>query len=87
MNNFRHYKVNPDLILVTGTTTNVAVIVGALSAIPWIRNNHHKYVLHINTKLQRRLTYSIVFSSVTIDLLDGSLSSSLVNINSSLRDV
>jgi hypothetical protein len=42
VNNFRHHKVNPDLILVIGTITNVAVIIAAMSAIPWIRNNHHK---------------------------------------------
>jgi anaerobic C4-dicarboxylate transporter len=42
VNNFRHHKINPDLILVIGTITNVAVIFGALSALPWIRNNHHK---------------------------------------------
>jgi hypothetical protein len=42
VNNFRHHEVNPELILIVGTITNVAVIVGALSALPWIRNNHHK---------------------------------------------
>jgi len=42
VNNFRHHNVNPDVILVVGTVTNVAVIVSALSAFPWIRNNHHK---------------------------------------------
>jgi hypothetical protein len=42
VNNFRHHSVNPDVILVVGTLTNVALIVSALSAFPWIRNTHHK---------------------------------------------
>jgi len=87
VNNFRHHDVNPDLILVIGTITNVAVIVGALSAVPWIRNNHHKYVLQIASGLQRGLTYSLVFSSVIIGLLDGSLSSSLVKHKSFAAEV
>ncbi|KAI0003273.1 hypothetical protein BJV74DRAFT_764575 [Russula compacta] len=41
VNNFRHHSVNPDTILVVGTMTNLAVIITALSAVPWVRNNHH----------------------------------------------
>jgi hypothetical protein len=42
VDNFRHHSVNPDEILVVGTLTNIAVIISALSAFPWIRNTHHK---------------------------------------------
>jgi hypothetical protein len=42
VNNFRHHSVNPDAILVIGTLTNIALIISALSAFPWIRNTHHK---------------------------------------------
>jgi hypothetical protein len=42
VNNFRHHSVNPGSILVVGTLTNVALIISALSAFPWIRNTHHK---------------------------------------------
>ena len=42
VNNFRHHSINPDVILVIGTLTNVALIISALSAFPWIRNTHHK---------------------------------------------
>jgi hypothetical protein len=41
VNNFRHHSVNPDSILVIGAMTNIAVIVCAMSAIPWVRNTHH----------------------------------------------
>ena len=37
-------KVSHDSILILGVVTNVAVMVSALSAFPWVRNNHHKYV-------------------------------------------
>jgi hypothetical protein len=42
--NFRHLDVNHDAILIMGVITNVAVIISALSAFPWVRNTHHKYV-------------------------------------------
>lgn len=42
--NFRHMKVSHDAVLIMGVFTNVAVMVSALSAFPWVRNNHHKYV-------------------------------------------
>src|SRR5487761_1144792 len=60
VNNYRHHTVNPDLILVVGTITNVTVVVGALSALPWIRNNHHKWVVYSGTTLPR-LTYPQCF--------------------------
>ncbi|KAH9977208.1 hypothetical protein BGW80DRAFT_1456530 [Lactifluus volemus] len=41
VNNFRHHSINPNAIIIIGTITNIAVIISALSAIPWIRNNHH----------------------------------------------
>jgi hypothetical protein len=41
---FRHMDVQHDAIVVTGVVTNVAVILSALSAIPWVRNTHHKFV-------------------------------------------
>lgn len=42
VNNFRHHSVNPTAILVVGPLTNVAIIISALSAYPWVRNTHHK---------------------------------------------
>ena len=42
VDNFRHHSVNHDSILVIGTITNVALIIAAASAFPWIRNTHHK---------------------------------------------
>lgn len=32
-------------VVVLGTLTNIAVFLTACSAIPWVRNTHHKYVL------------------------------------------
>jgi hypothetical protein len=42
INNFRHHDMNHNAILVMGVVTNVAVFISALSAFPWVRNNHHK---------------------------------------------
>jgi hypothetical protein len=42
VNNFRHHSVNHNLILVVGAVTNVAIIISSLSALPWVRNTHHK---------------------------------------------
>ncbi|RDB24296.1 hypothetical protein Hypma_008792 [Hypsizygus marmoreus] len=39
--NFRHLDVNHDSILILGVVTNIAVMVSALSAFPWVRNTHH----------------------------------------------
>ncbi|KAF8061509.1 hypothetical protein FPV67DRAFT_1703970 [Lyophyllum atratum] len=41
VNNFRHLDVNHDSVLILGVVTNLAVIVSALSAFPWVRNTHH----------------------------------------------
>lgn len=41
VNNFRHHSVYPDAILIVGTLTNIALIISASSAFPWIRNTHH----------------------------------------------
>ncbi|KAJ7063099.1 hypothetical protein C8F01DRAFT_985215 [Mycena amicta] len=41
VNSFRHLDVNHDAVLVMGVVTNVAVIISALSAFPWVRNTHH----------------------------------------------
>ncbi|KAI9457759.1 hypothetical protein BJY52DRAFT_1374377 [Lactarius psammicola] len=41
VNNFRHHSVNHDSILIIGAITNIAVIVSAISAFPWVRNTHH----------------------------------------------
>lgn len=42
VNNFRNLDVTHDSILIMGVVTNVAVMVSALSAFPWVRNTHHK---------------------------------------------
>ncbi|KAA1471260.1 hypothetical protein DENSPDRAFT_101912 [Dentipellis sp. KUC8613] len=41
VNNFRNHAAMHDSILVLGTVTNLAVIISALSAFPWVRNTHH----------------------------------------------
>lgn len=41
VNNFRHLDVNHDAVLIMGVLTNVAVMISALSAFPWVRNTHH----------------------------------------------
>ncbi|KAI0034700.1 hypothetical protein K488DRAFT_44911 [Vararia minispora EC-137] len=38
---FIDHKNNHDAVLVTGVVTNLAVAVSAISAFPWVRNNHH----------------------------------------------
>ena len=40
--NFRALDITHDTILIFGTATNIAVLVSAVSAIPWVRNTHHK---------------------------------------------
>ncbi|KAF8874628.1 hypothetical protein CPB84DRAFT_1853534 [Gymnopilus junonius] len=41
VNNFRNLDVTHDAVLVMGVVTNIAVMVSALSAFPWVRNTHH----------------------------------------------
>ncbi|KAF8892609.1 hypothetical protein BD779DRAFT_1436875 [Infundibulicybe gibba] len=41
INNFRHLDVNHDAVLIMGVVTNLAVMISALSAFPWVRNTHH----------------------------------------------
>jgi hypothetical protein len=38
---------NHGSVVVMGVLTNIALIVGIMSAFPWVRNNHHKYVTYI----------------------------------------
>lgn len=46
---------NHKSVVVTGLVTNIAIIIAVVTAVPWIRNHHHKYVF--NT---RRLRSSLV---------------------------
>ncbi|KAJ3511682.1 hypothetical protein NLJ89_g3957 [Agrocybe chaxingu] len=41
INNFRKLDVTHDAVLVMGVITNLAVMISALSAFPWVRNTHH----------------------------------------------
>ncbi len=41
---FKHHKDIPDAILITGVVTCIALAICTASALPWIRNRHHKYV-------------------------------------------
>lgn len=41
---FIQHDVTHDSILAAGVGTNLAVGISALSAFPWVRNTHHKYV-------------------------------------------
>jgi hypothetical protein len=40
---FEHHKDNPDAILIIGVVTSITLAICAGSALPWIRNKHHKY--------------------------------------------
>jgi hypothetical protein len=42
VNMFRTLDVQHDAVLVWGVVTNLAVMISALSAFPWVRNTHHK---------------------------------------------
>lgn len=44
MNTYRNLVNENNAILVVGLLTNVTLIVTAVAAFPWVRNNHHKYV-------------------------------------------
>lgn len=41
---FIDHKNNHDAVLATGVVTNVLVAISIASALPWVRNTHHKYV-------------------------------------------
>ncbi|KIK59691.1 hypothetical protein GYMLUDRAFT_651800 [Collybiopsis luxurians FD-317 M1] len=41
VNAFRTLQVQHDAVLIMGVVTNVAVMISALSAFPWVRNTHH----------------------------------------------
>lgn len=41
VNNFRKLDITHDAVLVMGVVTNLAVMISALSAFPWVRNTHH----------------------------------------------
>ncbi|KAF9050714.1 hypothetical protein BDZ89DRAFT_1098750 [Hymenopellis radicata] len=41
INMFRTLDVQHDAVLVLGVVTNLAVMISALSAFPWVRNTHH----------------------------------------------
>jgi hypothetical protein len=40
---FEHHKDNPNAILIIGVVTSIVLAICAASALPWIRNRHHKY--------------------------------------------
>ena len=44
---FIDHKDNHDAVLIMGVITNLAVSISILSAFPWVRNTHHKYVCPI----------------------------------------
>jgi len=41
VNDFRLHNVNHNAVLITGTATNLVVLISAISAFPWVRNSHH----------------------------------------------
>ena len=83
VNNFRKLNVTHDAVLVMGVVTNLAVMISALSAFPWVRNTHHKYV---NTAAVSPChgwdSNYVAFSNVITDLLDGWASSAPVRFTS-----
>lgn len=44
VNTYRNHINENNAILAVGLLTNVAVIVTAVAAFPWVRNTHHKLV-------------------------------------------
>lgn len=59
---YRHRHIEHTSILVVGLLTNLAVVITALAAMPWVRNTHHKYVDrtdNIHTSRLLTLTYSV----------------------------
>ena len=42
VNTYRNHINENNAILAVGLLTNVAVIVTAVAAFPWVRNTHHK---------------------------------------------
>lgn len=53
INMFRNLDVQHDAVLIMGVVTNLAVMISALSAFPWVRNTHHKYVPVISMSIIR----------------------------------
>ena len=41
---FLDLKNNQNAVVVMGVLTNVALMICIISALPWVRNRHHKYV-------------------------------------------
>lgn len=41
----KDFQNNHDAVLLMGVITNLAVAVSIMSAFPWVRNTHHKFVL------------------------------------------
>lgn len=58
-------------ILVFGLLTNIAIGISIASALPWIRNAHHKSVYFKESRWLRNLIASLVYLKDTIELLDG----------------
>ena len=48
---FKHHRDNPDVMLVLGVVTTTVLGICAGSALPWIRNRHHKYVSGLQTSV------------------------------------
>ncbi|KAI3610765.1 hypothetical protein WG66_007170 [Moniliophthora roreri] len=46
---FRTLDVQHDAVLIMGVVTNLAVMISALSAFPWVRNNHHNRLYDCKT--------------------------------------
>ena len=62
-----------------GVIVLTTIVFVCLSAVPWVRNTHHKYVpLDRKIFIDRSDRYNSVFSSVTIASLDGLVSFSEV---------
>jgi len=68
---FIHNKNNYDVLLVVGVLTNVIVGITIGSALPWVRNTHHKSASLLLLIFNYTDISSLASSNGTIDLWDG----------------
>ena len=68
---FNDRKDNPDPVVFAGVMTCVFVALCIGSALPWVRNTHHKYVASISDPDDWKQSVLIVFLSDTIGSAGG----------------
>jgi hypothetical protein len=63
---FRKLDVIHDAVLIMGVETNLAVMVSALSAFPWVRNSDHKCVVFQTIIIFSSEARPVAYLNVTI---------------------